>query len=146
MVKRSYVGLIFALFVLILMGCAQEAAEVSFADACDPAYSDQRISTVGYFEAGVTVFCSDNGGDYRCGLDFVDAPGSANNFTADVLEGDGRNQMAPVPDSYTDADIQLKTDDGSAIGVGQQARITGEMLIGEGVCLMSVDKIEAVTE
>ncbi len=134
------------LIVFTLAGCAQEATEVPFADVCDPGHDHQRISTVGYFDVGVTVFCSDTGGDYRCGLDFVEAPGSANAFTADVLEGNQPNQLAPIPDDYTAADIQLRTADGTVIGVEQKVRITGEMLIGEGVCLMSVDKIESVTE
>lgn len=146
MPKHIWMGLIAALAALILVGCAREAADVAFADACDPVYEDQYISTVGYFAAESSVYCSNTGGDYRCGLDFFDAPGSANRLTADVLEGNGRNQMAQLPDSYTDADLQIKADDGTVIGVGQRVRITGEMLIGEGVCLMSVDKIEAVTE
>lgn len=137
-----------ALILLALGGCAPgEAVEVPFAGVCDPANDHQRIATVGTFAAGVTVFCSDIGDDgYRCGMDFVEAPGAEDAFTADVLEGNRPNHLLPVPDSYTDADIQFKTDDGSLIGIGQQARISGEMLIGEGVCLMTVDTIQAVTE
>jgi hypothetical protein len=135
-----------ALIVFILTGCSQAATEVSFADVCDPSHDHAEISTVGYFETGVTVYCSDSGGDYRCGLDFVETPGSDNKFSADILQGNRPNQIAPVPDNYTDKDIQLKTADGTVIGLGQKARITGKMLIGQGVCLMSVDKIEASTE
>lgn len=142
--RMVWIGLLVAVG---LAGCARPpAAEVAFAEVCDPANDGQRIAAVGYFAAGVTVFCSDIGGDYRCGMDFVDAPGSENRFTADVLEGRQANRLLPVPDSYTDADIQLKTADGGTLGVGQLARISGEMLIGEGVCLMSVDTIEAATD
>jgi hypothetical protein len=79
-------------------------------------------------------------------IDFVETPGSADIFTADVLEGDRPNQMMQVSEDYSAADIRLKTADGTVIGVEQEVRITGEMLIGEGVCLMSVDKIEALIE
>jgi hypothetical protein len=138
--------IIAALSLLMLAACSQEATEVSFEEVCDPGNDHQKISTVGYFAARASIFCSDIGGDYRCGMDFLDAPGSENRFTADVLEGSGRNQLAPIPESYSDADLQLRTADGSLIGLEQKVRVSGEMLIGEGVCLMTVDTIEAVTE
>jgi hypothetical protein len=148
MVMRNYSRAVWVgvLVALALAGCSQIATPIAFGDVCDPGHDHQRISTVGYFDVGVTVFCSDTGGDYHCGLDFVGTPGSANVFTADILEGDRPNQMAQVPEEYSAADIRLKTADGTVIGVEQKVRITGEMLIGEGVCLMSVDKIEALTE
>ena len=79
-------------------------------------------------------------------MEFHEEPGSEAKFTADMLEGTGKNQMPELPDSYSDSDVQIKTDDGSMIGVGQRARISGKMLIAEGVCLMTVDKVEAVSE
>ena len=146
MQKHSFAVLIAAFSALILVGCAKEATEVSFAEVCDPKYDHQRLSTVGYFDARVSEYCSDSGGDYRCGMDFLESPDSENRFTADVLEGNGRNQLPKLPDDYTAADIKVKTADGGEIGVGQKARITGDMLIGEGVCLMTVRTIEAVTD
>lgn len=151
--QRASIGLIAALAMLILAGCAGEAAEVPYASACNIENDGKNIAVVGYFQTRLSMYCSNTGGDYRCPLGFVSAPGDETDFTADLLEGDGRNQMSPIPDSYTDADIILNTDDGGTLGVGQRARISGKMSIvepsaeaGSGVCFMTVDKIEAVTE
>jgi hypothetical protein len=132
----------FASFALILAGCVAPA-EVAFADVCAADLDGKKITTTGSFASTSSVFCSDSGGDYRCSLDFV-GDGSDQIMSADVLEGDGKNQLIPLPDSYTDADFQITTDDGSVIGLGTPARLTGKMLIAESVCLMEVDKIEVL--
>ncbi len=147
MKKHSIVVLILIFAVLVLIGCSSgPATEVSFSDVCQLENDHKNLSTVGYFSTGASVYCSDSGGDYRCGMEFHEQPGSEAEFTADMLEGNGKNQMAELPSSYSDADVQIKTDDGSVIGVGQRARISGKMLITEGVCLMTVDKVEALSE
>jgi hypothetical protein len=141
--KHWAAAALLSLWALVLIGCAEEpATKVAYGEACNPENDGQRISTVGYFDPGVSVYCSDSGGDYRCGMDFLETPDSEDSFTADLLEGSGSNQMSKLPDSYSDADIKIQTNDGGVIGIGQKARITGKMLIGEGVCLMTVAKVE----
>ena len=143
MQKQLAAVILLSVGALVLAGCAEEpAVEVAYGDACNPEYDDKRISTVGYFDPGVSVYCSNSGGDYRCGMEFLETPDSEDSFTADMLEGSGNNQMSKLPESYSDADIKIQTNDGGVVRVGQKARIAGEMLIGEGVCLMSVDKVE----
>jgi outer membrane lipoprotein SlyB len=145
--KHTFAVLLSILAAFVLIGCSGgTATEVSFSDVCQLENDHKNLSTEGYFATRVTMYCSDSGGDYRCPLDFLESPDSENRFTADMLEGNGKNQLAQVPDSYTDADVMIKTDDGSVIGVGQRARISGKMLIGEGVCLMTVDKVETISE
>ena len=144
MQKRLLAVLILAVVAFALTACAApEPAElVDYANVCDQANDDKRISAVGYFDPGVSVYCSDSGGDYRCGMDFLETLDAAEGFTADMLEGSGPNQMSKLPDSYSNSDIKIQTNDGGTIGIGQKARISGEMLIGEGVCLMSVDRVD----
>jgi len=147
MQKRTITGFIVALISLMLAACAAKTATpVSFADVCKLENDHKQLSTVGYFDPGISVFCSDTGGDYRCSFDFLESVGSENKFSADLLEGNGKNQLAKLPDDYSNEDVKIKTDDGTVIGVEQKARISGEMLITEGVCLMEVHKIEAVTD
>ena len=146
MLRNTYTVLILALISLMLAACAKEATPVAFADVCKLENDHKQLSTVGYFDPGITVYCSDSGGDYRCGLDFLESVGSENKFTADLLEGNGKNQLAELPDDYSNEDVKIKTNDGTVIGMEQKARISGEMLITEGVCLMEVDKVEAVTD
>jgi hypothetical protein len=140
--KRAFLVLIGLINVLLLAACsAPDAPAVAFGDVCKSA-DGTRVSTEGYFSADISVYCSDTGGDYRCSYDFVEAPGSDNKFTADVLQGDGNNQAAALPDDYSDADVKIKTNDGKVIGVAQKARIQGKMAIAPDVCLMTVEKIE----
>jgi hypothetical protein len=131
-----------AAFALLLVGCAAPV-EVPFADACNLENDGKTVITTGSFASTSSVYCSDISGEYRCGLDFV-GDGSDDIIGADVVEGEGRNQAAPLPDSYSDADIKITTADGTVIGLDTPARITGKMIVAEGVCAMYVDKVEVV--
>lgn len=147
MLTRSFIGFFLALAPLMLAACAaKESTPVAFADVCKLENDHKNLSTVGYFDPGISVYCSDTGGDYRCSFDFLEEVGSEKKFSADLLEGNGKNQLAELPDDYSNEDVKIKTDDGTVIGVEQKARISGEMLVAEGVCLMEVDKIETVTD
>ena len=139
---RTLISLTIASCALLLVGCAAPA-EVPFASACYIANDGKKIITTGNFTSTVSVYCSDISGKYRCGLDFA-GDGSDDIIGTDVVVGDGRNQMVELPDSYSDADIQVMTDDGTVIGIDQPARITGKMIVAEGVCAMYVDKVEVL--
>jgi hypothetical protein len=131
-----------AAFALLLAGCAAPV-EVPFANACSLENDGKTIITTGSFASTSSVYCSDISGKYRCGLDFV-GEGSDAVIGADLVEGDGRNQAAPLPDSYTDADFKITAADGTVIGLDTPARITGKMIVAEGVCAMYVDKVEVL--
>jgi hypothetical protein len=140
---RFHVLLIaFASFALLLVGCAAPA-EVPFASACDLENDGKKIITTGSFSTPASVYCSDVSGKYRCDLDFVSAD-SDQVISADVVQGNLKNQMVELPDSYEDTDIKVMADDGTVIGINTPARITGKMLVAESVCVMYVDKVEVL--
>lgn len=118
------------------------AAAVPFDQACRAENNQQVISTDGYFSLKTTVYCSDATGDLRCGLVFNSYPDGSQEFTAALREGNRRNMMHHLESGYLEADLQIKTDNGEKIGVGQHVTLTGMMEITQDQCTMNVDKIE----
>jgi hypothetical protein len=128
-----------------LIACGGPAKAVAFAQVCDKANEQQRISTEGYFSTGSSVFCSNIGSStVQCGLTFVENAGDTAGFSADVDQGDGDNEIEDIPDDFTDETITIHADDGSVVRIGDKVRASGKMVIGEGVCLMNVDLIEPI--
>lgn len=139
--KRYRYGVL-TLLAAGLIACGGPAAAVAYDQVCDPANDHKSLSTEGYFAVAGSVFCSNIGSSsVKCGLEFVKNAGDSDGFTADVIRGDGDNEVEEIPDDFTAESITIHADDGSIVRVGDKVRISGEMLISENVCLMSVDYI-----
>lgn len=128
--------------------CGSPPTPVAHAEVCAPERDGTFVQTDGYFATGSSIYCSNTGSsDLECGFEFVASPDETEGFTADVAEGSGRNQVAEIPEDFTPEDIQFLADDGTALGLGEEVRISGRLLVGEGqseVCIVNVDKIELV--
>ncbi len=146
--------IVFGLSVILLMGvvvgCSEPPVQVAHGDVCSLENDDKVVSVDGYFQLGITMYCSDVSGNYRCGLDFVSAPGADDGFSVDVIEGDGKNELSPLPDSYTDSDMKIQTDSRETITQADKVRITGDLSVSQDpvsndmVCYMYVDTVEKV--
>ena len=136
---------LFLILILALSAC-QEPQPLSFEEVCQTVYNQQDVTVDGYFSLGASVYCSDVSGQRRCGLIFNQFPDGEFDFSADVREGRRRNQMIPLESGYLEKDLQIKTDEGSFIGAGDHVKITGELLVSENVCVMYVNKIEALED
>jgi hypothetical protein len=130
-----------AITALLLTAC-QPPVAVPYEEVCSEEYNGKTITTEGVFSMGVSVYCSDTSGEYRCGLNFKESPESNNTFSVDVMVGNRKNMMQELESGFSDADLMIKTTDGSTIGVDDPVTITGRMLVTEGVCVMEVEKIE----
>lgn len=146
--------IVFVLSVVLLMGavagCSEPPVQVAHGDVCSLENDDKVVSVDGHFQLGITMYCSDVSGNYRCGLDFVSAPGADDGFSVDVIEGDGNNELLPLPDSYTDNDLKIQTDGGETITQADKVRITGDLSVSQDpvsndmVCYMYVNTVERV--
>lgn len=126
----------------MVAACGGPATPLAHAEVCAPERDGATVQTDGYFAVGNSVFCSNTGSsDLECGFEFVASPDEGEGFTADVAEGSGRNQVAEIPDDFTAESISFTADDGSTVRVGEHIQITGRLLVGEGVCIVNVDKI-----
>lgn len=136
--------ILFMLFSLLTLSACQTpvTTPVPFDQACQMDNDQQVISTDGYFSLETTVYCSDTSGDLRCGLVFNSYPDGNQEFTAELREGNRKNRMRHLESGYMEEDLQIKSDNGDMIGVGQHVTLTGEMAVTQDVCLMYVDKIE----
>jgi uncharacterized RDD family membrane protein YckC len=65
-------------------------------------------------------------------------------ITIFVPVGDGNNQMKPLPDPFTNKDIQVRLDDGTLAVIGYRIRVTGRVCeTPEGVsCISDISKFE----
>lgn len=150
MKHKLWMVLLAVLLLVVVAGCSEPPVQVAHGDVCSLENDDKVVSVDGYFQLGLTMYCSDVSGNYRCGLDFVSAPGAEDGFSVDVIEGDGNNELSPLPDSYTDADLKLQTDNNETVTQENKVRITGDLSVSQDpvsndmVCYMYVDKIEVV--
>lgn len=133
------------LFVVLLTAC-QEPETVSFEEICNTANQKKNVVVDGYFSLGASVYCSDISGERRCGLVFNRYPDGDLELSVEVMEGWRKNRMIPLESGYLEEDLQIKTSDGSMIGVGDHVQVSGELLVTEDVCLMYVNKIETFAE
>jgi hypothetical protein len=143
--KKYLVRILALIFIsMISLAACQSpvAATVPFDQACQVENDQQWISTDGYFSLKTTVYCSSNSGDLRCGLVFNSYPDGNQEFTANLREGNRKNMMRHLESGYLEADLQIKTNSGEMIGVGQHLTLTGKMDITQDTCTMNVDKIE----
>jgi hypothetical protein len=125
----------------LLASCGDPPEPVAF-DQVFNQPDGKLVQTAGYFVADSSVFCSNIGSnDLRCGLGFAAAPGQKAGFTADVAEGSGHNQVAPIPDDFAPEAIVFHAADGGDVHVGDKVIITGKLSVAPNVCLVRVDTI-----
>ena len=147
--KRIVVlGLMIGLTFVFVACSSEPPVEVAHGDVCKLENDDKVVMTEGYFKLGLSMYCSDTSGQYRCGLDFVSARDVEDGFSVDVVEGEGNNELSPLPDSYTDADMKIQSDSGETVTQNDKVRITGDLSVSQDpvsndmVCYMYVDKVE----
>lgn len=130
-------------FLLTLTAC-QAPLTVPIEEVCQIENNNQTLTTNGYFSLDVTLLCSNETGEKRCSVILNNYPDGDMDVFAELKTGKGRNQMLPMESGYTKADLQIKTDNGDVIGVGEHVTVTGEMMVTQSKCVLYVDKIEAV--
>lgn len=65
--------------------------------------------------------------------------------TYSTTEGEKKNMMDLLPESYTEADVKIYDDKGQLIKLGDKIRVTGELLGGlSDWCDIEVSKIEKI--
>lgn len=131
--------------VLLLLSACEKPVERSIDQVCKPENDKKDVVTEGHFALDKTMLCSNVSGTKRCGLRFESAPGKKDGFSADIVEGDGANEIEEVKGELSDAAIKIHTEDGKVIGVGAKAKVSGRVGVGEkGVCYMYVNEIHAL--
>lgn len=131
--------------VLLLLSACEKPVERSIDQVCKPENDQKQVVTEGHFALDKTMLCSNVSGTKRCGIRFESAPGKKDGFGADIVEGDGANEIEEVKGELSDAAIKIHTDDGKVIGVGAKAKLSGKVGVGEkGVCYMYVNEIHAL--
>ena len=140
--KHFGLRIILLMIGMTTMTACQAPVSMSFDQACQAENNQEVISTDGYFSLGTTVYCSDTSGAFRCGLVFNSFPDGDQEFSVELKEGSRKNMMIHLENGYLEEDLQVRTDSGELVGVGQHVTITGEMLVSGDVCSMAVDKIE----
>ncbi len=138
--QKHLISILILLAGLTLSAC-RAAEPMPFEQVCQPENNQKVVSTDGYFSLGETVYCSDTSGDFRCRLVFNAFPDANDKFSAELKEGNRRNQMKHLNSGYMESDLQIKTDNGTIVGVGDHVIISGKMLVSDEVCLMLVDKV-----
>jgi hypothetical protein len=126
---------------VLLASCGGSPEPVSYDKICSQE-DGKLVQTVGYFTADSSVFCSNiSSTDVRCGLGFVGAPGQKADFTADVAQDTGPNQVEPIPDDFAPEAIVFHAADGGEVHVGEKVSITGKLSVAPNVCFITVDTI-----
>lgn len=138
--RKRLVPTLILLAGLALSAC-QTAEPMSFEQVCQPENNQKVISTDGYFSLGTTVYCSDTSGDFRCSLVFNSYPDGGDEFSAELREGNRRNQMKHLDSGYMEEDLQIKANDGAIVGVGEHVTVSGKMLVSDEICQMLVDEV-----
>ena len=136
------------LFLTGLAGCTKPVP-VALDQVCQKENDNQYISVEGYLRTGVTVLCSSRGGTRTCGLELADKPDGTGPISVYVEEGTGRSQMEPLPKSYSNDDLKLRTKDGQTITTQDKVRIIGTAKTTTDavnssytICFIDVTKIE----
>ncbi|MBV9210324.1 MAG: hypothetical protein JOZ52_06825 [Acidobacteria bacterium] len=145
--KRLKYPLTFIL-LLCLSGCAKPVP-IAFNQVCQKENDNRYISVEGYLRTGVTVHCSSRNGTSACGIELVEKPDGESKISVYVEEGTGNSQMEPLPKSYSDENLKLRTKDGQSVGAKDRVRIIGTAKTATDainssytVCYIDVSKIE----
>lgn len=146
--RRCLFLLAVLLFLTGLTGCTKPVP-VAFNNVCRKENDNRYISVEGYLRTGVTVLCSSRGGTRACGLELADKPDGSSAISVYVEEGTGKSQMQPLPKSYSNDDLKLRSKDGQTIGTQDRVRIIGTAKTTTDavnssytICYIDVTKIE----
>ncbi|SHL38695.1 hypothetical protein SAMN05443637_12663 [Pseudonocardia thermophila] len=136
-----YRAAVAAVLAAALAACGAAPAAVALADACTDANDDRAVVLEGTLAARSTVACNDYDGTYRCMLDITGGPGER--VGIDIAVGSGGSTMDELGNGFSAADVHVRAEDGSPLGVGQKLRVTGEMSVaGQDVCFVTADRID----
>jgi hypothetical protein len=118
--------------------------KVAYADVCDPANDNKLIRTQGFLGLGVVAQRDGDPvtGDPYWHIELARKSGGSGEVSVFLYEGDGNNQMQPVPDQYSPDDLKVKATNGDPVGPDDKVRIVGEANVGDGVCY--IDPVERI--
>ena len=80
----------------------------------------------------------------ECGLLLENPDNTSQKITIFIIAGDEPNQLKPVPETYTKADIKVRLDDGTYALVGYRLRLTGRVCktTDGDPCIDDIRKVE----
>jgi hypothetical protein len=142
-VKNIYfVGILMAAFSF--SACTPQAVRVDLANACVGENDGKYITTSGYLDPSLSIYCSNTGGGpVRCGLDVIEKKGDKRVMGADIERGSGANEIEQLTSGYKDSDVKVHDNSGAIINLADKVTITGKLSVVPGsTCFMKVDKIE----
>jgi hypothetical protein len=118
--------------------------KVAYKEICDVANDNKVVRIQGYLALGLVAR---RDGDPVTGepywhIQLVRKPGGDGDVSVFLYEGDGNNQMQPVPDQYSPDDLKVKATNGDPVGPDDKVRIVGEANTGDGVCY--IDPVERI--
>lgn len=105
-----------------------------------------EVILVGRLDLMGSTKCTTLGDITTCGLLLENPDNTEQKITIFVKVGDGPNQMNPLPESYSQSDIQVHLDDGTTALVGYRLRVRGRVCIttSNNACIEYIDRIELV--
>lgn len=135
------------LSLALLSSCGSEPPKLLPAsELCNKDYKNEIVMCEGivrlpdrFFTAGgsVTMAFEAPGGKYRIPALKI--------RTYSTTEGEKKNMMDLLPESYTEADVKIYDDKGQLVKLGDKIRVTGELLGGlSDWCDIEVSKIEKI--
>lgn len=125
MLLRTFV--IAGLIALSGAACSQAAPTVgeptAFAAVCQKENAGQRVSVDGYLRLPASI-----SGDYSAILELHETMDFAGEFIGvQTSIGSQANQMAAVPTSYRDEDLQVYLPNGQVAGLGTRLKVSGQV-------------------
>lgn len=113
--------------------------EISF-DTIGDMPVGQDVILVGRLAMFGSTYCTET----YCGLLLENPAKTSQKVTIFVTLGSENNQMKPLPDPYTKADIQVRLDDGTLALIGYRIRVTGSVCktTADEPCIGDITKIE----
>lgn len=146
--KAHYVWIVLIVFSLGLLSCTKPIP-VAFNNACQKENNNVYISVEGYLSTGTSVLCSSRDGTRTCGLELADSPNGTNKISIYLEEGTGKNQMEPLPKSYSKENLKIRDRDGQVHSAQDRVRVIGIAKSGNdvvnssyAVCYINVQEIE----
>lgn len=119
--RSTFIAIMLA--AVLAQGCDSEPTEVPASTFCsDDAYDDEDVIVEG------TLVMPDMFVSLTGQIDLRLQTDERTIFFA-VYEGAGPNRIAPLPASYTDADLVIHGADGRDLRVGDRVRVTGEVYL-----------------
>ena len=137
-----FVGILVAAFSFT--ACTPEAVRVELANACVGENDGRYVTTSGYLDPSLSIYCSNTGGGpVRCSLDVVAKKGDKRVMGADIQKGSSADEIEELPSGYKDSDVKVHDNSGAIINLSDKITLTGKISVVPGsTCFMKVDKIE----